>query len=100
MRTVLLLSGVMLLFTPAAVAQESAAAGKLLAEKWCASCHLTAESNTASDTAPSFIALAKDPDVSSDRLSAFLTEPHGGMSGISLSRREIDDLVGYIRSLK
>jgi hypothetical protein len=44
--------------------------------------------------------LAKDPTATPDHLSAFLTEPHGGMRELSLSRREIDDLVAYIESLK
>lgn len=100
MRTILTLSAFMLALTPAAMAAESAAAGKELAAKWCASCHLTGESDTAMDSAPPFAALATDPKVTSDRLSAFLTKPHGGMTGLSLSRQQIDDLAAYIESLK
>jgi mono/diheme cytochrome c family protein len=33
------------------------------------------------------------------QLAAFLTDPHGGMPPLELSRREIEDLVAYIRSL-
>ena len=100
MRTVLMLAGFMLLSMPAASAAGDTAAGKDLATQWCASCHLIGDSGTASDGARPFAALAKDPKMSSDRLSAFLTEPHGGMPGLSLSRQEIDDLVAFIESLK
>ena len=75
-------------------------AGKDLATQWCGSCHLVGDSGTAADSAPPFAALAKDPTVTPNRMSAFLTEPHGGMTGLSLSQQEIDDLVAYIESLK
>ena len=100
MRTALLLSGFMLLLTSAANAAGDVAAGKDLAAQWCGSCHLVGDSGTAGDGAPPFVALAKDPGATTDRLSAFLTEPHGGMPELSLTRQEIDDLVAYIESLK
>ncbi len=90
----------MLLSMPAASADGDAAAGKDLATQWCASCHLVGDSGTTSDGGRPFATLAKDPNATPDRLSAFLTEPHGGMRGLSLSRQEIDDLVAYIESLK
>lgn len=99
MRTVLMLSGFMLLVTPSTQAGErDVAAGWALAKKWCASCHLLGDSDVANDGAPPFAALAKDPAMTSDRLSAFLAEPHGGMRSLSLSRQQIDDLIAYIES--
>jgi hypothetical protein len=48
--------------------------------------------------APSFptIARTKTPD----RLRAFLSHPHGAMPDLSLTRAEIDDLVGSIETLR
>ncbi len=100
MPSVWLLSGLLLLLlTPGTQAGErDVAAGWALATKWCASCHLVGDSDVASDGAPPFAALAEDPDMTSDRLSAFLAEPHGGMRELSLSRQQIDDLIAYIES--
>jgi cytochrome c len=35
-----------------------------------------------------------------DQLRTFLSHPHGAMPDLSLTRAEIDDLVGYIESLR
>lgn len=100
MRTISLLAGFLLLSMPAAGAEGDAAAGKDLATQWCASCHLVGDSSTTTDGGRPFAALAKDPNATPDRLFVFLTQPHGGMRELSLSRQEIDDLIAYIESLK
>jgi hypothetical protein len=33
-------------------------------------------------------------------LRAFLSHPHGAMADLSLTRAEIDDLVGYMETLR
>jgi len=38
--------------------------------------------------------------MTSDQLRAFLTHPHGAMPDLALTRAEIDDLIGYIGTLR
>jgi hypothetical protein len=35
-----------------------------------------------------------------DQLRAFLSHPYGAMPDLSLTRAEIDDLIGYIETLR
>jgi len=85
----------------AAVPAEArdAANGRVLAEKWCAGCHLIGDSVPGSDVAPPFRAIASDPAKSRGRLEAWLATPHTAMPSMPLSRRDIDDLLTYIESL-
>ncbi len=84
-----------------ASALNEAASGKVLAEKWCSSCHLVSQDQThASAKAPPFGSIAKRPDEELNRLSFFLLDPHPLMPNFNLTRNEITDLVAYIRSLK
>jgi cytochrome c len=81
-------------------ARADATRGSQLAQQWCASCHVTGGSPAGSlqQGPPSFhtIAGARTPD----QLRAFLSHPHGAMPDLSLTRQEIDDLVGYIETLR
>ena len=38
--------------------------------------------------------------MSADQLRAFLSHPHGAMPNLALTRTEIDDLIGYIETLR
>jgi len=38
--------------------------------------------------------------LTADQLRAFLSHPHGSMPDLSLTRAEIDDLIGYIVTLR
>jgi hypothetical protein len=38
--------------------------------------------------------------MTADQLRAFLTHPHGAMPDLALTRAEIDDLIGYIETLR
>ena len=71
--------------------------GKDIAGRWCAQCHLV-DGGRARGAAPPLPAIARDVSWTDDRLAAFLTKPHGGMRGFSLSRQDIENLVAYIRS--
>lgn len=73
--------------------------GKPMAERWCAACHVvTAEQSAVSEgAAPTFAAIAAMR--SDEDLTAFLTAPHPPMAALGLARREVADLVAYIRSL-
>jgi mono/diheme cytochrome c family protein len=88
----------------AALAASPAGAGEaqkgaVIAKRWCASCHVVSKDQTSAVAdAPSFFDIALRR---TDRkaLSNFLVDPHPPMPDMHLSRREIDDIVAYIRSL-
>jgi mono/diheme cytochrome c family protein len=79
-----------------------ASAGRTLAERWCAGCHVvgTAPQSAASD-APTFAAIAaRDGDVSGAWLAFRLLKPHPQMPQVSLTRTEAADLAAYFATLK
>ena len=74
--------------------------GGELARQWCATCHLVEarpSERTAVDRAPPFPGIAANR--SADYLRGFLANPHFPMPNLDLGRREIEDLVAYIRTL-
>jgi mono/diheme cytochrome c family protein len=82
-----------------ALAAGDAVHGKRIAQRWCASCHLVAEGQKrAMADAPSFSDISRRRE-DAKALAEFLVDPHPKMPDMHLSRREIDDLVAYIRSL-
>jgi mono/diheme cytochrome c family protein len=84
-----------------ASAAGDATAGKALAETWCSSCHLVGpEQATATTEAPPFETIAKRSPDEIAALAAFLADPHPPMPQLSLTRREIQNLLAYISSLK
>jgi mono/diheme cytochrome c family protein len=74
-------------------------AGKVIAQRWCASCHVVAPDQArGSADVPSFAAVAvryADDKV----LANFLAAPYPRMPNMTLSRPEIADLIAYIRTL-
>jgi len=76
--------------------------GRALAEAWCVNCHVIDREQTSAVPAgpPAFPALADNPDVTPERLSGFIRQPHPPMPDMSLTVAEVNDLVGYIQSLK
>ena len=80
--------------------RADATKGSQLAQQWCASCHVTSGSRAGNvqQGPPSFPTIARAR--TADQLRAFLSHPHGAMPDLSLSRAEIDDLVGYIETLR
>jgi len=80
--------------------RADATRGSQLARQWCASCHVTSGNPTGNvqQGPPSFHAIADAR--TADQLRAFLSHPHGAMPDLSLTRQEIDDLVGYIETLR
>jgi mono/diheme cytochrome c family protein len=82
-------------------ARADAAAGAKLARQWCANCHVidgTGPSASLPQGPPDFRIIAGHLDAA--ELRSFLTHPHGAMPDLALTRGEIDDLIGYIRTLK
>jgi mono/diheme cytochrome c family protein len=93
---------VVLLLTGGAAAQQGdVQRGRVLAQTWCASCHIVAgdAARAGADKAPPFPVIARDPAKGPDYLRSWLTQAHVGMPDFSLSRREMDDLIAYIGSL-
>jgi len=79
-----------------------AVAGKVLAMRSCAGCHAVAQEQNqpASDGVPAFLTLARDPAVSERHLRTHLQTPHARMPSVPLSRREIEDVISYILSMR
>ena len=80
--------------------RADATRGSQLARQWCASCHVTSgnPAGNVQQGPPSFHTIAGAR--TADQLRAFLSHPHGAMPDLSLTRQEIDDLVGYIETLR
>jgi mono/diheme cytochrome c family protein len=75
--------------------------GKILANRWCSTCHVVArDQKLAIDQAPPFASLAKMPGFDASKLALLLFKPHPNMPSLSLSRAEIADIAGYIATLK
>ena len=110
MRIVLSVLIAPLLLTSIAVAQDSLNTipagdpeyGKLLAETWCASCHLVSvnEQSVANADVPTFSSISKRLPDDHDRLAAFIAQPHSPMPNLNLSRQDIRDVLAYIETLE
>ena len=73
--------------------------GLILAQRWCASCHIVApDQQRGSTDVPPFSAVA-EKYAETGPLTAFLMAPYPRMPAMALSREEIADLVAYIRTL-
>lgn len=73
--------------------------GEVIAKRWCVNCHVVApDQTTARSEAPPFDVVARNWR-DDKALANFLADPHPKMPNWGLSRKEIDDLVAYIRSL-
>ena len=87
-----------LLLAPPALARGDVEHGAVVAKRWCKDCHVvSADQTSAKVDAPPFADVARRLD--DEQLKAFLTDPHPRMPDMSLSRKEIEDIVSYIRSL-
>ena len=77
-----------------------ASSGKEIALKWCSQCHVVTEGQVrASTDIPTFKFIADKYNEEIDALGAFLADPHPPMPNLSLTRREIQDLLAYFGSL-
>jgi len=97
-----LLSAGFLLAKPCAADEMQVSAGHGLARQWCSSCHVIEkdQAQPATDSVPSFFAIANDSTTTEDGLRTFLGTPHASMPNISLSREEVTNLIAYLMSLK
>ena len=76
--------------------------GEALATRWCANCHIVTQSATSgrADGVPSFPSLAAAPQTTDISLRRAMTSSHNQMPDFSLTRREQDNLIAYIFSLR
>ena len=75
--------------------------GAQLARQWCPNCHVidSKPNGAVAQGPPSFPTISRS-GMTADQLRAFLSHPHGAMPDLALSRAEIDDLIGYIETLR
>ena len=74
--------------------------GKQVAERWCAQCHLVSEDQAAASAdVPTFRTIAAKYD-SVGALGALLADPHPLMPKMTLSHREMRDLLAYLETLR
>ena len=79
----------------------NSAQGKAIAERWCSACHMVSPSQSQVHVdVPTFPSMARKLPAEADVLAAFLANPHPPMPNLSLSRRDIQDLLAYIATLK
>ena len=81
---------------------QSPERGAELAKRWCASCHVVERSPAPAPAngLPTFVALANAPGQTADHLRAAMNPQHSRMPDFALSRRQQDDLIAYIYSLR
>lgn len=91
-----------LMFLPSLAFAQDVERGRQLAARWCAGCHVVDRTATEAraDGVPTFPAIAITPNSSPEHLRAAMNPIHGRMPDLSLSKREQDDLVAYILSLR
>jgi len=90
---------IMLVTTPDSSADP--VAGESSAEKWCAQCHGVRPGRLGPNlSAPTFPELAAEPSITEYSLRASLRSPHETMPQITFTPDQLDDIVGYILSLK
>lgn len=79
-----------------------ATAGRVIAERWCAGCHVVGSTpQSAASDAPTFAAIAaRDGDVSGPWLAFRLLKPHPQMPQVALTRAEAADLAAYLATLR
>jgi len=90
---------IMLVTTPDSSADP--VAGESSAEKWCAQCHGVRPGRLGPNlSAPTFPELAAEPSITEYSLRALLRSPHETMPQITFTPDQLDDITGYILSLK
>jgi mono/diheme cytochrome c family protein len=78
-----------------------AAKGRSLAEAWCSECHAVgAKAVPVPRNAPDFVTVARLSSTTALSLNAFLRSNHRSMPNFMIARRDADDIVAYILSLK
>lgn len=76
--------------------------GLQLSQRLCSNCHIVDNNKDAiaNERAPAFSKIASYPGQTPERLAGKIIIPHPEMPKISLTRKEIKDIISYITSLK
>ena len=76
--------------------------GQELARRLCAGCHATEPNGgqAINPDVPSFAAIARQPNVTAERLAGRIIVPHPAMPNTQLTVAEIRDVIAYILALK
>jgi cytochrome c len=92
----------LMMFSSVARARASGdpGAGLKLARQWCTGCHVVEPAGRGGDSGPPFLQIANRPSRTRASMEAWLTDPHPPMPNLSLSRREIEDVIAYIDTLQ
>lgn len=86
--------------TPGAARKGDAAQGRIIADRWCAECHVVRPDQTSGKAdVPPFSAIARKGINDAD-LQRFLMTPHPRMPDMQIGRSEAADLVAFIDSQK
>jgi mono/diheme cytochrome c family protein len=92
----------LLILVPGLAWAQDVEQGHQLATRWCANCHVV-ERTTAAASAnglPTFPAIAASPRTTPELLRATMSAQHGRMPDLQLAKRQQDDLIAYITSLR
>src|SRR4051812_33080131 len=82
-------------------ARADPARGLALAERWCAQCHgIRPNQASPGQGAPSFSQIAAEPSATEMSVRVFLRTPHPTMPNLTFEPGELDDVIGYILSMK
>lgn len=100
--SVVVLSAAMIVRPLHAEEGESGQRGLALARQVCSECHAVQPQQLQSPNtrAPTFVALATTPGMTSTALTVALTTPHAGMPMFRLSADQRQAVIDYILSLK
>ena len=80
----------------------NAAQGRVLADKLCKGCHVTAadtEGVVINPDVPSFAAIARRPGIDAELLAGRVIIPHPPMPDTHLTVTELRDIIAYILSM-
>ncbi len=99
MKALFLLFAAMIVASPAQAA-DALSRGQSLTEQICVTCHVTQDARSGSDMVAPLTEIVNERRKSAATLRAFLTAPHGAMPDVHLTRRQVDDLVVYLESLR
>ncbi|MFG1401073.1 c-type cytochrome [Xanthobacter sediminis] len=85
-----------------AMAGGDAASGHVIAQTWCASCHVVERGQErAQSDAPPFASIVRRAlDPSAEWIAFRLLSPHPQMPQVSLTRAQAEDLAAYFRTLE
>ena|SRR5437899_8447605 len=92
----------LLIVTPGVAWAQDIEQGQQLATRWCANCHVVERTAAAASAngLPTFPAIAVSSRTTPEMLRATMSAQHGRMPDLQLTKRQQDDLIAYISSLR